>query len=416
MSTHRERLDIYELTIKEIKDMVRTNIVNTIACWDAGRNVKKQTFHIIGEAGVGKTESTYQLAEELTAATGKEFSVIKIQSPVLSRDDLLCPFPVAKTGKFRMLTSDFIPTEEDQGSYGLFVIDEMSRGDHNLQQLMWQVMNEQMIHTYKFPKGWFILCLDNPDDEGYSMNYIEDSAGLRRACHVYCGCSVEAWLSHARKMAFHPLVQAFIESNPDKLYDHEAKKLGRIFANPASWERVSDIIWGYDQIGDSGITSNLNKIEAIVGGLLNASMTRYFIDFVTDNTKAIDPADIFFKYDDVRPKIKLMMGDSNNPRLAGLTTSFVEWLCQKRTPIDDITEDNLTNTINFLTDLPIDVACMFFAIQAERHASNQDEFIYLIDFNSKLRMNERFITEIENPHIEITKEALKRKEETSKKS
>ena len=411
-TSHRDRLDIYELTIEEIKDLVKKNIMNTMSCWDAGRDAKKQTFHIIGDAGVGKTASGYQLAAELTEATGKKFSVIKIQSPVLSRDDLLCPFPEIKKEKFKMLMSDFIPTDPD--SYGLFMIDEMSRGDHNLQQLMWQIMNEQMIHTYQFPKGWFILCLDNPDDEGYTMNYIEDVAGLRRACHLYCGCSVEAFLNYARKTGFHPLVQSFVESNPDKLYDHEAKKLGRIFANPASWERVSEILWGYDQSGISGIPSNLNKIEAIVGGLLNASMTRFFIDFVTDATKSIDPGDIFFKYDEVRPKIKSMMGDSNNPRLAGLTTSLVEWLCQKRIPINEITEDSLNNIINFLTDVPIDITSMFFAIQAEKHASNQDELIYLIEFNGVLRKMERFITEIENPQNEITKEALKRKEETKK--
>ena len=409
-TSHRERLDIYELTIQEIKALIKTNIKNTIACWESGKEIDKQTFHIIGDAGVGKTSSAHQLAEELTQETGKSFSMIKIQSPVLSRDDLLCPFPEIKKEKFKMLLSDFIPT--DPNSYGLFVIDEMSRGDHNLQQLMWQIMNEQMIHTYAFPKGWFVLCVDNPDDEGYSMNYIEDGAGLRRSCHLYCGVSVRAFIEYARKTSFHPLVTNFIEANPDKLYDHEAKKLGRVFANPASWEKVSNILCGYDTIGKDGITSNMNNIEVVAGGLLNASMSRYFMDFVTDNTKSINPEDIFYIYDTIRSKIIDMSKNTNNPRLADTASALTEWIFQKRIPIEEITDKIVENIINFLTDIPIDITAMFFAAEHEKYNVNQDGFFYLIDFNDRLHKSPRYVEEIEKPQEEITREALKRKNET----
>ena len=36
---------------------------------------------------------------------------------------------------FKMLYSDFVPKNKD--TYGIFVIDEFSRGDHTLQQLLW---------------------------------------------------------------------------------------------------------------------------------------------------------------------------------------------------------------------------------------------------------------------------------------
>lgn len=414
MSTsYRERLDIYAANIEEIKNLIKKNIINTMACWANGKDIAKQTFHIIGEAGVGKTASMQQLTEELTKETGKPFGRIKIQSPVLSRDDLLCPFPVIKEKKFQMLLSDFIPVDPD--SYGIYVIDEMSRGDHNLQQLMWQIMNEQMVHTYAFPKGWFVVCLDNPDDEGYSMNYIDDAAGLRRSCHLFCDVSVPVFLAYARKMEFHPTVIDFIESNPDKIYDYEAKKLSRVFANPASWEKVSNILWGYETM-ESGIQKNLNDIELIVSGNLNASMSRYFMDFVSDHTKSINPEDILYNYDKIRDKITKMTKDINNPRLAGTATSFVTWLAQTRPPIETLTNQNFQNVIAYLRDLPMDIVGMFFASEMELHNSDQDAFYYLIDFNSELRKDELFISEIEKPNEEITREALLRQDKENNKS
>ena len=135
-----ERLNISVSSIAKAKKLIKTNITNTITCWEKGINVDKQTFHIIGPAGVGKSQICEQIADELTKETGKKFDKLMVKCPVLSRDDFLIPFPVTKDGKskFEMLYSNFVPDKKD--SYGIFIIDEFSRGDHSLQQLMWQIL------------------------------------------------------------------------------------------------------------------------------------------------------------------------------------------------------------------------------------------------------------------------------------
>ena len=155
---HYERLNIATLTISKVKDLIKSNIKNTIECWNNNIDIEKQTFHIIGPAGVGKTQVCYQICDELTKELfpdeSNTFEIIKINAPVLSRDDFIIPFPVMDNGNasFKMLYSDFVPKDKD--SFGIFVIDEFSRGDHSLQQLMWQVQNECKLHLMDFPKGW----------------------------------------------------------------------------------------------------------------------------------------------------------------------------------------------------------------------------------------------------------------------
>ena len=173
---YQERLNISVVSIGKTKQLLKDDIKDTLAAWHSGRDVDKQCYHIIGPAGVGKTQITHQIVKELTEEIfsahneknpddQKEFEIIMIKSPVLSRDDFIIPFPVEqgdKTMDFKMLYSDWVPKKV--GSYGIFVIDEFSRGDHQLQQLLWQVQNEYAVHTFEFPKGWFVVSTDNPDD------------------------------------------------------------------------------------------------------------------------------------------------------------------------------------------------------------------------------------------------------------
>ena len=297
-----ERLNISVLSIEAIKDLIQTDIIDTIQAWDRGLDLDRQCFHIIGPAGVGKTSICKQIQEALTKETGKSFDMIMVKAPVLTKDDLMIPLPVVTEDTFKMLYSDFIP--QDPSSCGLFVIDECSRGDHALQQLFWQVQDEYKVHLKDFPKGWFVITTDNPDDSEYQMDTMEDAAGLRRQLHVYTEVSVPDFLRYGKLVGFHPLVLEFISTNPDFLYDFEAQKIGSVFANPASWEKVSNHLHKADKTGEGNFTdADISRIENKAAGLVNVNKARMFIEFATEG-KDINPRDIFFDYPNVRNSIK----------------------------------------------------------------------------------------------------------------
>jgi hypothetical protein len=375
-----ERLNIAVVSISKVKEIIKTEIVNTLNTWKQNVKVEKQCFRIIGPAGVGKTQICYQVVEEVQKELNHAFELIMVKSPVLSRDDFIIPFPVIDNGNtsFKMLYSDFVPKQTSE--FGLFVIDEFSRGDHQLQQLLWQIQNEGAVHRYKFPRGWFIVCTDNPDDSQYSMDMLEDAAGLRRQLHVYVDVNAVDFLNHAIKNNFHPYVVEFIQAHPDYLYDFEAQKLGSVFANPASYEKLSDHLWKFHYNG--GIQPNLDKLEVLCSGLLNVHKAQLFMDFAKDQ-KDINPKDIFFHYSKVEKAIRGFVESGNNAKLGELMTGFCMYLATSR---PDYEKKELDNLAKFLTLVPIDTAALFVSL-IDKYPRQSEEFVYITKIHSTLMKN-----------------------------
>jgi hypothetical protein len=365
-----DKLNIASSNIEHLKTIIKNNIKNVIKCWNNGKYIGKNNFHIIGPAGIGKTQSCFQIAEELSKELNIKFDIVKLNSSVLRRDDMLCPFPDPENKQFSMLFSDFIP--KDENSFGLFVIDEMGRGDHDLQQLMWQIQNEHRLHTHDFPKGWFIITLDNPDDQEYSMNTLEDAAGLRRSVHIYCDLSVDTFLKYAENQKFHKFVIDFIKHNPKFLYDFESQRKGRVYSNPASWEKCSDILWGYEMNG--GIESNLKNLNIIFPGLLNMSLSRIFIDFVKDSSNKINYEEIINNFE----SNKSIINKLDNLSLNRLFESIMNHLEEK----PELNDQQKRNIALFLCDIPSDIGVMFFTFIAQMATKDRDIYLYLIRLQS----------------------------------
>jgi len=399
-----ERLNISVLSIAKIKKLLKNDIIDTIVTWQKGRKVDKQCYHIIGPAGVGKTAICYQLAAELTSelfdkhnkenpTDKKEFGIIMVKSPVLSRDDFIIPFPVKEEGgaiSFKMLYSDFVPKME--GTYGIFVIDEFSRGDHQLQQLLWQIQDEYSVHRHSFPEGWFVISIDNPDDSEYSMDNLEDAAGLRRQLHVYSEVSVIDFLDYAIQKDFHPYVIEFIQTHPEYLYDFQAQKIGSVYANPASYEKLSDHLWKMELRRGEII---FDEIDHKASGLLNTNMTRMFIEFARDK-KDINPKDVFYKFPEVKKNIEKLLKDNDNAKLGELMVGFCTYMT---TSMPEYNEDHLKNILEFLLIMPIDTAALFISqIDSFDRSSKAFQFMTKIHL-ALLKGSKKYKTNFYDPII-----------------
>ena len=364
-----EKLNISVLSISRIKELLKDDIKSTLIAWQQGRDVDRQCYRIIGPAGVGKTQICYQIADELSEEVGKKFEIIMIKAPVLSRDDFIIPFPVLDNGntKFKMLYSDFVPEQGD--TCGLFVIDECGRGDHALQQLLWQVQNEYAIHRYDFPKKWFVISIDNPDDSEYTMDIIEDAAGLRRNLHIYTEVSAKDFLDYAILKDFHPFVIEYIQTHPERIYDWQSQKVGAVYANPASWEKISDHLWKMEMAHGK---IEFDQFEPKASGLINTNQTRLFLEFARDQ-KDINPKDIFYNFHKVEPQIKELITNNDNSKLGELMTSFGTFMV---TTMPQYQDTNLKNVINFLLIMPIDTAALFMS-QIDQYERSSKAFQYM---------------------------------------
>jgi len=403
-----ERLNISVLSINRIKELIKTDIKRTLNAWNKGTEVDKQCWHVIGPAGVGKTEICYQIANELTNELKKPFEIIMVKSPVLSRDDFIIPFPIIEQDEncimegdagmaysFKMLYSDFVPKNQD--TYGIFVIDEFSRGDHTLQQLLWQVQNEYAIHRYKFPKGWFVISIDNPDDQEYQMDTMEDAAGLRRQNHIYSEVSVKDFLDYAIAQNFHNLIIEFIQTHPDYIYDFEAQKRGSVYANPASYEKLSDHLIKMEL--DEGI--DFEEIDIISSGLLNSSMTRMFIEFARDK-KDINPKDVFYDYAKVKADIDKLKKNGDNDKLGQLMVGFCTFMTTSMPQYD---KAKLQNVLDFLLVMPIDTAALFIS-QIDSFSRQSKEFKYMTKIHvTLLNKSKKYKKDFYDPIVAVGESA-----------
>jgi len=380
-----ELLNISVLSISKIKNLIKQDIIDTLFSWKQGKEIDRQCFHIIGPAGVGKTQICDQIREELSDELKVSFEMIMVKSPVLSRDDFIIPFPIIDNGNtsFKMLYSDFVPKDPD--SYGLFVIDEAARGDHSLQQLLWQVENEYKIHLMDFPKGWFVITIDNPDDSEYQMDTMEDAAGLRRMLHIYTEVSTPDFLNYAIQKDFHKFVIEFIQTHPDLLYDFDSQKRGAVYANPASWEKLSDHLWKMEL--HTGIDKNFARLDSIASGLLNVSMSQMFMEFIKEG-KDINPKDIFEDYIKVRPRIKKLLKENDNATLGNVMMGFITFLTTSKPAYN---KKEIKNVATFLTDIPLDTAAVFVTgIDSFDRASS--EFKYVTTLHVELMNNPNYKT------------------------
>ena len=310
----------------------------------------------------------------------------------ISRDDFIIPFPVTDGGStsFKMLYSDFVPKEKD--SYGIFVIDEFSRGDHTLQQLLWQVQNEYSIHRFNFPKGWFVISIDNPDDSEYTLDTMEDAAGLRRQLHIYTEVSPIDFLNYAIKQDFHPYIVEFIQTHPEYLYDFQAQKVGSVYANPASYEKLSDHLWKMQLNG--GI--DFNVIEQKSSGLLNTHMTRMFIEFAQEK-KDINPKDVFNNLPAVKPAIDKLKKENNNAKLGELMVGFCTYMT---TSMPVYKKPNLKYVEEFLLMMPIDTAAIFIT-QIDKFDRTSEAFKYMTKIHiTLLKESKRYEKEFYDPIVE----------------
>jgi hypothetical protein len=390
-----ERLNISVLSITKIKNLIKKNIVDTLNAWEHKRNVKKQCFRIIGPAGVGKTDICRQMVEELSSETSHNFSMIMVKAPVLSRDDFIIPFPVTKDGNatFKMLYSDFVPVEKD--SYGIFVVDEFSRGDHALQQLLWQAMDEYAIHLHEFPKGWFVIAVDNPDDSEYQMDMMEDAAGLRRQLHLYSEVSAKDFLQYAIQQGYHKLIIEFIQTHPDYLYDFESQKHGSVYANPASYEKLSDHLIKFDMNG--GVANNYESVEIIASGLLNTNMAKMFISFARDQ-RDINPKDIFYDYASVKKAIETFVKDGDNSMLSQIMVSFCTFMTSSMPEFD---KTHLDNIESFLLLMPIDTSALFIS-QVDSFDRSSVEFKYMTKIHiSLMKVSKKYRKNFYEPVVAV---------------
>jgi hypothetical protein len=188
------------------------------------------------------------------------------------------------------------------------------------------------------------------------MDTLEDAAGLRRQLHLYVEVNAHDFIKYALEQDFHPLVVEFIQTFPEYLYDFESQKIGSVYANPASYEKLSDHLWKME-IARNQI--DFEEIELKGAGLLNINMTKIFLEFARDK-KHIRPMDVFQNLRSVKARIETLIKENDASKLSELMVGFCTYLGTSM-PLFQDDPRKLQNCLDFLLMMPIDQAALFIS-------------------------------------------------------
>lgn len=316
---------------------------------------------IWGLAGIGKTQLVRQVARE------RNMDLVVLYLHHMDKEDISgFPFPDPNDShSVLMRVKKQLPREKSKRNGTVVFLDEWNRADKSVVNGAFTIMETpRRAGDLELPDDVRVILSANPSGGNYSVNEAEnDPAIRRRSIHVGMIPSISAWLDHASRglaptlasearplpklvnqKTFHRTVLSYIRTHRQALYDLEAHNAGRIGANPASWEKVSQLLYQVEAIyGD--IASKEPVLRMLIAGLIGLKASS---DFVTEvlhqDADSVDPEEIldgdFLPGSDVYEKVKKLVKSrsaGSSGKISQLATSLALAVASKKAPPASVT-------------------------------------------------------------------------------
>lgn len=240
---------------------------------------RKRSVMIFGGAGLGKSNKLKQIADLLFGF--REDNLVDVRLSDKEPSDVAgLPIPVQdpETGKTTTVfaTPSFWPT--DPNWTGIILLDELTNAYPILQQAAYQIMLDNRIGDYVFPKGAVFVGAGNRDGDGGATSTLL-SPLANRMIIVEVDYNAEIWLSDfAIPAEVHPSVVGYIKANPEKIYTYPEAQQGNSisFSTPRSLETASEVLYDLDEeFIDERMASIL--IQGCLGKGLDDELLQYHI-------------------------------------------------------------------------------------------------------------------------------------------
>jgi len=338
-----------------------------------------QTCCLIGETGIGKTHLMKQIAEDL------DMDILFLYLAHIEREDINgIPYPV-KNGQmaYEFLIEKSLKKMLNSDRPTLLCLDEWNRGEKSVMNAAFTLMEARRLGSYKLPDHVKIVTAMNPSEANYLVNEAEkDPAFRRRLVMMAVQSSVGGFLEHARGRGnFDADVVSYLEAQPQALTDSASRESGKVAANPAAWEKISD---GLKRIKADGKEPLADERMLLIwgSGIIGMGVMANFITYLHDNNTAIQPNDILLRYKKkVAPKIKALLEAGRTDVIGETVTALALSLAGRRDELrKDITKV-AQNTALFCKDLPND---SFNSFMSQFRDSCKEIGADAIDFNLEM--------------------------------
>lgn len=336
-----EKLGILTASLKEIYTLIQWSFkVKQVAC-------------LVGEAGIGKTQIFRQIADDLG------YDVLYYYLAHLEREDIGgIPMPTEDKTRYRFLCEESIREVIDSTKPTILVLDEWNRGEKPVMNAAFTLMEQRRFGSYTLPDHVFLGAAMNPSEGSYLVNEAEkDPAFRRRLCFVGVRADAAVWLEYATGRGdYHNWVTEYISEQPQHLIDVHSRAAGKVHANPAAWEKVSNIYKMFEADG-LDIRTNTHLLRIMLAGIVGAGITEAHLDWLNNHATAINPMDVIKRYKaKARKKVQALAKEGRNDTLMEVCEAVA-----LRLAVDKVDPEICAENIGmFAEDLPEDGAMAFF--------------------------------------------------------
>ncbi len=218
---------------------------------------------IWGAPGIGKSDCVRAAAESLG------LTLIDLRLSQLEPTDLR-GIPLHDNGKVRWAPPDELPNTERDGACGVLFLDEINAAIPSVAASAYQLILDRRLGAYHLPAGWSIVAAGNRlDDRG--ITYAMPAPLANRFMHIHLRADSNAWLDWAARHEITPLLQEFIQSEPEWLSRFTSEPEIKAFPSPRSWVFASRVIARRPLLD----TTTFNHIAACVGSAAAAALQTF---------------------------------------------------------------------------------------------------------------------------------------------
>ena len=272
-------------------------------------------------------------------------------------------------------------------------MDEWNRGEKQVMNAAFTMMEDRMYGSHKLPDTTKIMACMNPSEGSYLVNEAEkDPAFRRRLCFIAVRPDITSFMEYARNEGkFHPMVIGFLQNRPDMLMDTKSRESGKIYASPASWEKISRTMYVVEK-NNANIWDIETTLRTKVAGHIGAGLAEELFMWGKTNFKLVKPDDVLKDYSTVRSRV-IAMTDTKDGK--ALDSDLLSILYKGVATLLINTEPNAKkvapNLGLFAVDLPNDMAGAFLQ-SISQLAKELDKLKYLVSLNGELNKDDNYIT------------------------
>ena len=352
-----------QLNTDELKQFV-THVVNNNKYLQENGKIPV-AVNIEGEAGIGKTSTILQYANE------NNLHFVKLSLSQLEELGDLVGFPikefeVAKTtddGKRvakwipenimpLYIQQKYVPTGEKRmthaqpewiqgkGENGLLILDDYTRADARFMQATMEIIDRQEYVSWKLPKGWTVILTSNPDNGDYQVTSL-DEAQKTRFITSYLKFDIDCWARWAEENEIDTRCINFMLLHPE---------LTEKRANARSFTTFFNSISSLDSFEES-----LPIIQMIGEGSVGGEFATMFTMFINNKLdKLVTPKDVLNNnsWEYIKGQLKSCIGEGNSYRadIASLMTTRIINYAVHYSNNNTVTQPLIDRVTNLITD------------------------------------------------------------------